>query len=246
MALSTPKIITAAIAKCKDLKPEMAGDHLDVGAGHGDLILALRQAGATLRTRACDYSRHLMRVPDVTVDIVDLNEDKLPYPDSSFDFVTCTEVIEHIEHYRETLREIYRILRPDGVAVVTTPNILNLRSRIRFLMFGFYNLFGPLHMKESKRYSTGGHINPVSLFYLSHSLLDAGFREISVSVDKYQRGSVAAALALFPFIYFYSKVAIRRERTRFNTIDESNIPFVGKMNSWAILLGRTLVVGCRK
>ncbi len=71
--------------------------------------------------------------------------------------------------------------------MVTTPNILNLKSRLRFLFFGFYNLFGPLHFRESNLYSTDGHTTPIGLFYLIHSLVDAGFSEITVRVDKRQK-----------------------------------------------------------
>lgn len=246
MALNTPRILAAAIAEARALMPAMEGDHLDIGAGHGDLVAQLREEGAKFRSRACDYAADLMKLRDVPVDVIDLNEERLPYADASFDLVTCTEVVEHIEHYRESLREVHRVLRPGGVFVVTTPNILNLKSRVRFLFFGFYNLFGPLHIRESRRYSTGGHINPVSLFYLSHALLDAGFRDLRVSFDKRQRGSMAAALLLFPFIWIYSRLAIRREGRRYKTIDDLNIGWVKQVNAWDTLLGRTVVFGCRK
>ena len=119
-----------------------------------------------------------MQLPDIQVDVVDLNLEKLPYQDKTFDIVTCTEVIEHLEHYRETLREVFRVLKENGTFVVSTPNILNLKSRIRFLIYGFFNLFGPLHFKESKLYSTGGHITPIGLFYLIHSLIDVELHPI--------------------------------------------------------------------
>lgn len=84
----------------------------------------------------------------------------------------------------------------DGVAVCSTPNILNLRSRLRYLSSGFYHLFGPLAADESDTHTTRGHINPVSCFYLSHALLSAGFYDLKVTVDKYQRRSLLA----FPFL----------------------------------------------
>src|SRR5262249_40238835 len=138
---------------------------------------------------ACDYTGDLMRGPGLKVDEVDLNTAGLPYKDRTFDLVTCTEVLEHLEDYRYTIREGFRVLKPRGLLVLTTPNDLNLRSRIRYLLFGFFSLFGPLHMRESQRYLTGGHINPVSYFYVAHALGDAGFSDIGVSIDKCQRGS---------------------------------------------------------
>jgi hypothetical protein len=95
--------------------------------------------------------------------------------------------------------------------VLSTPNILSLNSRIRFLVFGFwflvfgfwflvfgfwflvfgfYNLFGPLKISKSKLHNTGGHINPVSYFYLTHSLLNNGFKDIELAIDKRQGTSI--------------------------------------------------------
>lgn len=251
MSLSIQQILEATVSEAKRLLQRHKytdGEHalhLDIGPGHGNLIKLLRKEGSFI-TSACDYTADLMTLDDVKVDIVDLNTQKLPYQDNAFDLVTCTEVIEHIEHYREALREMHRVLKPSGVLVVTTPNILNIKSRLRFLFFGFYNLFGPLHTKESCIYSTGGHINPVSFFYLAHALMDAGFCNANLTVDKYQRSSFIYFILLAPLIKLSSLLNIRKERTKFATIDDSNISFVRKMSSMDMLLGRTIVVICTK
>ncbi len=245
MALSTQKILQAVLAKIREFAPQANGHYLDVGAGRGELIRLVTNEFA-LEANACDYTRELMRDPAITVDVVDLNRESLPYSDETFDLVTCTEVIEHLEYFRKTLREIFRILKSDGIFVLTTPNVLNLRSRVRFLLFGFFSLFGPLYPRESQRYLTGGHINPVSYFYVAHALSDAGFTDISVSIDKRQRASLFwLILLLFP-IRLFSLWAIHREKNRYKTIDAVNQRFVREMNSSDLLLGRTLVVGCRK
>jgi len=48
--------------------------------------------------------------------------EKLPFPDQSFDRVLSREVIEHVISPRAMLKEIGRVLRPGGIAVVTTEN----------------------------------------------------------------------------------------------------------------------------
>lgn len=54
----------------------------------------------------------------------------LPIPDSSFDLVVCSEVLEHL--YREdqlpSIEAIARVTRPGGLSIVTTPNPLGIRS----------------------------------------------------------------------------------------------------------------------
>ena len=48
--------------------------------------------------------------------------DKLPFPDASFDLAISFETIEHIETQKEFVSELLRVLRPDGVLVLSSPN----------------------------------------------------------------------------------------------------------------------------
>jgi SAM-dependent methyltransferase len=47
---------------------------------------------------------------------------EFPFPDQSFDCLYAMGTIEHIPEYRQSLREVYRVLRPSGKAVVGVPN----------------------------------------------------------------------------------------------------------------------------
>lgn len=49
-------------------------------------------------------------------------EKGIPFADKSFDLVWCTEVIEHLNYPKFLLEEIDRVLKPNGLAVLTTPN----------------------------------------------------------------------------------------------------------------------------
>jgi SAM-dependent methyltransferase len=66
--------------------------------------------------------------------------DAIPMPDESVDVVTSFETIEHHDRHGEMLREIRRVLRPDGHLIISSPNrpIYSERS-------GFSN---PFHVKE--------------------------------------------------------------------------------------------------
>lgn len=243
--LSTPTIIGAVAKLIEECLPGGTGNHLDIGSGNGELIELLRQK-FKFTSVACDYTDTLMRIPGQKVDIVDLNRGNLPYASGTFDVVTMTEVIEHIENGRAVLREIYRVLKPGGLAIITTPNILNVKSRLRFLGFGFWNLFGPLHVQHSEKYSTGGHINPISYFYIAHALSDAGFTSIELSIDKIQNSSLIPLIFLYLPIKLSEQLALRKEKRRYHTIDEHNERFVLEMNSLPALLGRTIIVSARK
>jgi len=158
--LSLDKTLTAVITSIRKYAPDISGRHLDIGSGTGELIRQV-QAEFDVHSHACDYTDEFMQIDGQHVDIVDLNTERLPYEDAFFDLITFTEVVEHLEHFRLILREAERVLKPGGLLVVTTPNILNLKSRIRFLFTGFWNLFGPLHVGETAIESAGGHISPM-------------------------------------------------------------------------------------
>jgi len=240
--VSTETIYTAAldlIASYHAKQPFKT--HLDVGAGKGRLIGLVKERFG-VESSACDYTDTLMKLPGQKVEVANLNHEGLPYPDNTFDLVTATEVIEHLEHYRETLREFHRVLKPGGVCILSTPNILNIKSRLRFLTFGFWNLFGPLPVRNSDLYTTGGHINPVSSFYIGHSLMDAGFDDVQYRVDKYQRSAIPALILCYLPIQFFGWLARSKEANKYKTLDQYNAPMVDAMNTVPVLLGRTIIV----
>ena len=46
---------------------------------------------------------------------------KLPFKDNTFDFIVCSEVLEHIIDYQSALSEINRILKPQGKLAISVP-----------------------------------------------------------------------------------------------------------------------------
>jgi SAM-dependent methyltransferase len=223
--LSIPAIHQSILRAIDKAAPKgVAGDYLDVGSGWGEL-LNLVTARYPVRGFACDYTDRLMKRPNQQVEIADLNLEPLPYEEARFSLITCAETIEHLEHYRETLREMYRVLKPGGVVVVTTPNVLNLRSRLHYFTYGFPALFGPLAIGQRDVHSPRGHINPVAWFYLAHALLEAGFTDLKLSVDRYQRRSLISCILLFLPI----RLAAARARHR----EIKNIaPLMRKTTGW--------------
>ncbi|HET8854847.1 MAG TPA: class I SAM-dependent methyltransferase [Salinimicrobium sp.] len=65
-----------------------------------------------------DYTTTDLNSPlaDVKADICDL-----PFPDGSFDFILCNHVLEHIPDDTKAMKELYRILRPGGTAILQIP-----------------------------------------------------------------------------------------------------------------------------
>lgn len=244
--MSTQEIYTAVIAAAKKRLPALAdGEHLDIGAGRGELISELGRT-MKLRSSACDYHVERFALPHVEIRQVNLNAAPLPYPDGRFALVTASEVIEHLENFRALLREAYRVTAKNGLVVLTTPNVLNAGSRGRYVVSGFANLFGPLPLRNDKLYSTGGHISMIPYFYLAHALREAGFEDVELSIDKKQRKSMLWLILLAPLIFALRARFYSRERDRYKTLTEHNEPYVAAHFSMEMLLGRTIVVSAVK
>ncbi|MEM0385482.1 MAG: class I SAM-dependent methyltransferase [Nitrososphaeria archaeon] len=54
----------------------------------------------------------------------------LPFKDQSFSEIICTEVLEHLESPIKALKEMRRVLKNNGVIVVTVPNLTELRRAL--------------------------------------------------------------------------------------------------------------------
>ncbi|MDD5478645.1 MAG: class I SAM-dependent methyltransferase, partial [Rhodoferax sp.] len=86
----------------------------------------------------------------------------------------------------------------------------------------------------------------VSCFYLAHSLLDARFDDLHLSIDKKQGTSLFWLIWFYLPIRFFAQLTTRKEKSKYQTIDQHNEPYVQQINSIDVLTGRTIVVGCTK
>jgi SAM-dependent methyltransferase len=100
---------------------------LDIGCGtgYGTSELArsgLSAVGIDIAPEAVAYGRAHYGQPNLS--FVAASATGLPFADSTFDLVTAFEVIEHLSEWRGLLAEAHRVLRPEGVFLVSTPNQL--------------------------------------------------------------------------------------------------------------------------
>jgi SAM-dependent methyltransferase len=98
---------------------------LDAGCGTGGLILRLRAqepawrwSGLDFMPLACELARRRLG-PEV--EIREGSITALPFADATFDSVTPVDVISQVDDAAGALREVWRVLKPGGVAVFNTP-----------------------------------------------------------------------------------------------------------------------------
>lgn len=165
------------------------GRLLDVPAGEGALGARLSRLGFDVC--CCDLYPEIFRAAGIEVKRGDLSA-ALPYEDASFDYVTCLEGIEHIENPHQCIREFARLLKPGGQLILSTPNILNIEERVKWLLFGYTSHFKPisadhLRMRHAERGAMEEivlHINPISYAELRYLLEKYGFQLRAVLRDK--------------------------------------------------------------
>jgi ubiquinone/menaquinone biosynthesis C-methylase UbiE len=143
---------------------------IDVGCGQGPLVklladLGCRVTGVDPSAVALEAARK--RWPDL--DLVQIEDSRLPFDDSSFDVATCTHVLEHVLDTQTLLSEIRRVLAPRGLLLLTVPYHGRLKN-LAIALGSFERHYDPLE--------------PVVRFYTRRSLrdlLDAfGFAEVDV------------------------------------------------------------------
>jgi 2-polyprenyl-3-methyl-5-hydroxy-6-metoxy-1,4-benzoquinol methylase len=215
------------------------GRVLEVAAGSGAFARRLVDLGFAVE--ACDLYPGDFRVPEVHCRFADLS-DRLPYPDASFEYLSCLEGIEHLEDQFTFVRECARVLKPGGRLLLSTPNVLGLASRWRYFWTGFFPL-AVRPINEYRRSPVHDHIHLVTYYQLRYMLRTAGFTVEDVTTDRIRKYGMLLGWA-WPGVQLLTRRVLAKEpdpRQR-----EANREIAGHMLSSALLFGRTLLLTARK
>jgi SAM-dependent methyltransferase len=129
--VSSVAIYLAAVALLDELRSP-AETLVDVGCGQAALRAHLGSRCA--RYVGADVFVHEGLPADVEFLRVDLDSGRVPLPNGCCEVVTCLETIEHVENPRALVRELYRLVRPDGLVILSTPNQLSILSKLSLVV----------------------------------------------------------------------------------------------------------------
>jgi len=87
---------------------------------------------------------------------------KIPFDDNTFDYVLCTEVLEHVPDPKEFLMEIRRVMKPGAVLIMTIPFMVPLHEEP--YDFYRYTKYGLKHMLDGAGFASHD-ITPFSEYY---------------------------------------------------------------------------------
>jgi len=99
---------------------------LELGTGNGELFEELEKGGFNVTGIDINIKEHLRKKNVIKHDL----NNKLPFKNNTFDVVVGLEILEHLFNPYETMKEIRRVLKEGGCAVISMPNSASLFSRI--------------------------------------------------------------------------------------------------------------------
>jgi 2-polyprenyl-3-methyl-5-hydroxy-6-metoxy-1,4-benzoquinol methylase len=215
---------------------------LDAGCNHGVYSLLLAEAGCDVLgidineqevARACEWAGERGLQNSVVFQVGDIQH--INSSDSAFDLIVCSEVLEHLDTPEKGVRELYRVLKPNGIAIISMPNM--------GCLFGFLQW---TYRKSGIRSALGKP--PLDTFQIQHSrywfgnilklLKENGFQigekystshlpyvwEIDALLDRFMRISFASrlesAISTFPllrYLGFNFIVIARKPAIRFSS-----------------------------
>lgn len=128
---------------------------LDMGCGYGGLAKLIADSLGVQEVYGVDKDDHRLskaKEKGLQVCKLDLERNSLPFPDDYFNLVTSFGVLEHLACFDNLVKEAYRVLKVQGLFLVSTPNLGSWINRMA-LLFGYQ----PRNLEVSRSKLVGVH-----------------------------------------------------------------------------------------
>ena len=211
---------------------------LDIPSGSGSFTQRLLEKGINVHSGDIE---NIMMVENKNFNVADMNH-TLPYEDNFFSAVVCIDGIEHLERPFDFIRECYRITKPGGRVIISTPNINALRSRWRWFWTSHHNKC-KTPLNENKP-TPLHHINMMSYQRLRYILHTSGFKINKVTTNRVKFISWLYMIFV-PFCWLATKLVFGKEE-KDKQQREVNKDIVSDLFGKSLLFGETMIVSAKK
>jgi SAM-dependent methyltransferase len=178
-----------------------SGEILEIGSMPFHFTLLLKKAGFPVTGVDVGPGRaeRLIKKNDLRVLSCDIEKEPLPFPDNSFDLIIFSEIFEHLRiNPIATLKEINRVLKPEGRLLLTTPNLYALGNVWWFLTGRSIDSTPYSQYLKLEQLGHMGHVRVYSAKEVSEFLSNTGF---VVDQIKYRYFGLRGKFILFNFVY---------------------------------------------
>ena len=120
----------------KLVEPNSDATYLDLGCGNGELAARVASTIGTPHVYGIDSSEKLIyeaQEKGMRAKRYNLNR-RLLWHDSVFDVITASQIIEHLDDTDLFIKEIRRMLKPEGYAIISTNNLASLHWLLLFAL----------------------------------------------------------------------------------------------------------------
>ena len=174
---------------------------IEISCGRGNLLKLLKDKGYdVVGTNYSEYSD--ANTSFSILSGIDATKGAA-FIDRKFDCVILSEAIQNISNHYAVFKTMSDLLKENGIAIITTPNILNIRGRLHFFLTGFFrvkwNFIGfDVPYEEAFCYHNHPLHLPVDAYYALKTGLS--IKKISGITIKYRN--------LFPLALFYIPIML--------------------------------------
>jgi len=172
----------------KSLSNYMRGKILDIGAGEYSRYKDFFDFDEYIKMDVSEGDN---------VDVIG-NVESIPFEDSTFDAVICTQVFEHLKHPQISAKEVFRVLKSGGYLLVTIPQMNELHEEpndfFRYTNYGLKVVFEDVGFCSIEYLQRGGFFSVIAQIRIRY-LID--------KFDLYKKPILGRLVG--KFLYFYGK-----------------------------------------